>query len=534
MSQNLEDSPVSDNKMDISETTTSQDSPPGYSPDVEECNGEYKQEHRGSDITITAEGMMSTVNTASDICCSSSATYQQQEMLTKYLDNRNDEPINVDMLSSKTANRTTNSGLTPVSNHPLMLMSPTGSESDSSERVNANKNHQGLRNYYQFPDVVPVSEQPPLRLANPYPNRTEPATRTGTTSKTTTSTRSTTSTLDVINNIDNANNMKKASLLQDGSPDFLSSGSEVDLSQFQASVTPTFQSVALVQSQSNSQLQQVFQHKSISPRLHKRRKGPLSSDLLVDDMSSFEETISNHSVDDLQQNLVSLSPSSSILDDNGFNVDIDEDFLDVPGTPKTPSGNSAPLPQYSARAEARDIRSWQKITLPDGKTREIDMKVIEPFKRVLSHGGYLQSGGHNAIVVFSACHLPDRSRADYHYVMNNLFLYVVKTLEQLVTEDYVLVYLHGGSSRGNVPPFPWLKKCYQLLDRRLRKSLKNLYMVHPTFWLKSVVWMARPFISSKFWRKLVYVKTLEDLYKLVPVERAAVPDKVKNYDSRHS
>lgn len=175
-------------------------------------------------------------------------------------------------------------------------------------------------------------------------------------------------------------------------------------------------------------------------------------------MSSFEETISNHSVDDLQQNLVSLSPSSSILDDNGFNVDIDEDFLDVPGTPKTPSGNSAPLPQYSARAEARDIRSWQKITLPDGKTREIDMKVIEPFKRVLSHGGYLQSGGHNAIVVFSACHLPDRSRADYHYVMNNLFLYVVKTLEQLVTEDYVLVYLHGGSSRGNVPPFPWLKK----------------------------------------------------------------------------
>lgn len=64
--------------------------------------------------------------------------------------------------------------------------------------------------------------------------------------------------------------------------------------------------------------------------------------------------------------------------------------------------------------------------------------------------------------------------------------------------------------------------------------MKNLYMVHPTFWVKSVVWMARPFISSKFWRKLVYVKTLGELYQLVPVEKAAVPDKVKNYDSRHS
>lgn len=533
MSQNIEESPISDNKMDISETTTSQDSPPGYSPELEECNEKYKQRHCDSDTTIAPEGVDSTL-TANDNCSSSSTTYQQQEVLNKYLDNRNEEPMGDDMLTLKTGSRTTNCGLTPVNSHPLMLMSPTGSESDSSELVNVNKHHERLRNYYQFPDLIPVSEQPPLRLANPYPNRTEGLTNTGSFSKTTTTTRSTTSTLDVINNIDNANTMKKASLLQDASPDFLSSGSEQDLSQFQASVTPTFQSVALVHSQSSSQLQQSFQHKSISPRLHQRRKVSLSTDLLVDDISSLEETVSNHSVDDLQQNLVSLSPSSSILDDNGFNVDIDEDFLDVPGTPKSHSGGNAPLPQYSARDEARDIRNWQKITLPDGKTREIDMKVIEPYKRVLSHGGYLQSGGHNAIVVFSACHLPDRSRADYHYVMNNLFLYVVKTLEQLVTEDYVLVYLHGGSNRSNVPPFPWLKKCYQLLDRRLRKSLKNLYMVHPTFWVKSVVWMARPFISSKFWRKLVYVKTLGELYQLVPVEKAAVPDKVKNYDSRHS
>ena len=30
--------------------------------------------------------------------------------------------------------------------------------------------------------------------------------------------------------------------------------------------------------------------------------------------------------------------------------------------------------------------------------------------------------GFNAIVVFNACFLPDRSRHDYHYVMDNLFL----------------------------------------------------------------------------------------------------------------
>ncbi|XP_058832502.1 protein prune homolog 2 [Topomyia yanbarensis] len=519
MSQNLEESPLSDNKMDISETTISQDSPPGYSPDVEESNSQKNVTVHDGNECVAAEAK--------------TCNYQQQDLLNSCPDNRNGDLLREDMLGIKSENRASGSrGLTPVSNHPLMLMSPTGSESDASELTYLNRDHEKTRHYYQFPDVVPASEQPPLRLANPPSSRKILTTVSTSTVTSTARTTKTTSTLDVINNIDNANNVLKSAIVRDGSPDFLSSGSEQDLSQFQASVTPAFQSVALVQSQSG---QQLHHHNCISPKFHHRRKISLSADLLVDDMSSFEETVSNHSVDDLQQNLVSLSPSSSILDDNGFNVDIDEDFSDVLGSSRnSANGGGISLPQYSARDEARDIRNWQKITLPDGKTREIDMKVIEPYKCVLSHGGYLHSGGHNAIVVFSACHLPDRSRADYHYVMNNLFLYVVKTLEQLVTEDYVLIYLHGASGRGNVPPFPWLKKCYQLLDRRLRKSLKSLYMVHPTFWLKSIVCVARPFISSKFWRKLVYVKTLDDLYQLVPVEKAAVPDKVKNYDCRHS
>lgn len=119
----------------------------------------------------------------------------------------------------------------------------------------------------------------------------------------------------------------------------------------------------------------------------------------------------------MDQNLASLSPSSSLIDDipliNSKNI--------------SPQNNRKPepIPEYSAAEERRDSRNWQKITLPDGKTREIDMKVIDPYKRVLSHGGYLKAGGHNAIVIFSACHLPDKSRTDYHYVMDNLFLYVI-------------------------------------------------------------------------------------------------------------
>lgn len=83
-----------------------------------------------------------------------------------------------------------------------------------------------------------------------------------------------------------------------------------------------------------------------------------------------------------------------------------------------------PIEPLSAADERKHARYWQRMVLPGGEQRTIDMRVIEPYKRVLSHGGYLRAGGHTAIVIFSACYLPDKSRVDYEYVMDNLFLYV--------------------------------------------------------------------------------------------------------------
>ena len=46
--------------------------------------------------------------------------------------------------------------------------------------------------------------------------------------------------------------------------------------------------------------------------------------------------------------------------------------------------------------------------------------IIKKIASCLFSGYY--GDGFNAIVVFNACFLPDRSRHDYHYVMDNLFL----------------------------------------------------------------------------------------------------------------
>ncbi|NWQ84320.1 ATCAY protein, partial [Columbina picui] len=72
--------------------------------------------------------------------------------------------------------------------------------------------------------------------------------------------------------------------------------------------------------------------------------------------------------------------------------------------------------------------------------------------------------------------------------------YVISSLELLVAEDYMIVYLNGATPRRRMPGLGWLKKCYQMIDRRLRKNLKALIIVHPSWFIRTVLAISRPFI----------------------------------------
>ncbi|XP_055368716.1 bcl-2/adenovirus E1B 19 kDa-interacting protein 2-like protein isoform X2 [Betta splendens] len=157
----------------------------------------------------------------------------------------------------------------------------------------------------------------------------------------------------------------------------------------------------------------------------------------------------------------------------------------------------------------------------------VNMSVLEPFLRVLSHGGYY-GDGMNDIIVFSSCYLPQNSLHNYQYVMDHLFRYVVGTLELMVAENYVMVYLCAGGQKDRVPGIGWLRECYTTIDRRLRKNLKGFYVVHPTWYIKALITIIKPFISSKFSRKLQFVDSLQDLSHLVPTEHVQIPDCVRH------
>ncbi|XP_027142453.1 bcl-2/adenovirus E1B 19 kDa-interacting protein 2-like protein isoform X2 [Larimichthys crocea] len=159
----------------------------------------------------------------------------------------------------------------------------------------------------------------------------------------------------------------------------------------------------------------------------------------------------------------------------------------------------------------------------------VNMSVLEPFLRVLSHGGYY-GDGMNDIIVFSSCYLPENRLENYPYVMDNLFRYVIGTLDLMVAENYVIVYLCAGGQKDKLPGISWLRECYTTIDRRLRKNLKGFYVVHPTWYIKALATIIKPFISSKFSRKLQFVDSLQDLSHFVPTEHVQIPDCVAQYD----
>ncbi|XP_049909564.1 protein prune homolog 2 isoform X1 [Epinephelus moara] len=245
---------------------------------------------------------------------------------------------------------------------------------------------------------------------------------------------------------------------------------------------------------------------------------------------------------------LSLDQSEDDLGETPDDLDINVDDLDTPDEgdyldytdhemdwedPNAANGSGIsepynPIPTYSAEEERQDGKLWRTVVIGEQEHR-INMKIIEPYMRVISHGGYYGNGV-NAIIVFAACFLPDSDREDYHEIMENLFLYVISTLELMVAEDYMIVYLNGATPHRRMPGLGWLKKCYQMIDRRLRKNLKSFIILHPSWFIRTVLAITKPFISTKFSSKIKYVNSLDELQEFIPMDSIQIPECIIRLD----
>ncbi|XP_072310019.1 rho GTPase-activating protein 8-like [Eucyclogobius newberryi] len=154
-----------------------------------------------------------------------------------------------------------------------------------------------------------------------------------------------------------------------------------------------------------------------------------------------------------------------------------------------------------------------------------------PYFDIARHGIIQVSGDDKygrKLIVFSSCCLPPSHQLDHHRLLG----YLKYTLDQYVEMDYILVYFHYGLRSTNKPSLKWIRQTYSEFERKYKKNLKALYVVHPTNFIRIVWNLFKPLISHKFGKKLTYVNYLSELKDYLNYEQLIIPPDVIKHDEK--
>ncbi|KLO09943.1 RhoGAP-domain-containing protein [Schizopora paradoxa] len=130
-------------------------------------------------------------------------------------------------------------------------------------------------------------------------------------------------------------------------------------------------------------------------------------------------------------------------------------------------------------------------------------------------------------VIMNASAFPDPRSVSYDLLLTRILSY----LDLFVESDYTVVFFAAGGR--NTPSWNWVWKAYRSLNRKYRKNLKRLYIVHSSFFSKMLFSLAGAVISPKFFRKITYIDTLSALSDHVPLTQIDIPPAVYKENLKH-
>ncbi|XP_074128248.1 rho GTPase-activating protein 8 isoform X1 [Sminthopsis crassicaudata] len=154
-----------------------------------------------------------------------------------------------------------------------------------------------------------------------------------------------------------------------------------------------------------------------------------------------------------------------------------------------------------------------------------------PYYDVARHGILQLAGDDNSgrrVITFSCCRMPPSHELNH----SRLLGYLKYTLDEYVENDYTIVYFHYGLRSRNKPSLSWLKSAYKEFDRKYKKNLKALYVVHPTYFIKILWGIFKPLISHKFGKKVTYCNYLSELRQHLKYDQLVIPPEVIQHDEK--
>ncbi|XP_062990408.1 rho GTPase-activating protein 8 isoform X3 [Elgaria multicarinata webbii] len=164
--------------------------------------------------------------------------------------------------------------------------------------------------------------------------------------------------------------------------------------------------------------------------------------------------------------------------------------------------------------ENADIEK-NKGSFAAASNRHTEISMTHPYYDVARHDIIHFVGDDNLgrkVIAFSCCRMPP----SYQLNHGRLLEYLKYTLDQYVENDYTVVYFHYGLNSQNKPSLSWLQSAYKEFDRKYKKNLKALYIVHPTNFIKIIWNIFKPLIRHDENLRMKQKKKLLPPVKLPP------------------
>lgn len=228
------------------------------------------------------------------------------------------------------------------------------------------------------------------------------------------------------------------------------------------------------------------------------------------------------------KSLASSSLSSSVAPSGGArphaNVESSGGAMAMVPLPHLAGAGATTVPLAEPQGDQKVSKSVAEYELYKRRAQHRDFSDIEAMN-IVHIAGKDKLG--RPIIVALPANLPAKK-----VNLDDLMLYCIMLLDPIVENDYVMVFVGTNASNDNRPTVAWLKKAYGIFNRKYKKNMKSLYIVHPNFWIKMTVKLCRPFISSKFWKKLVYVEDISTVYRTIDRDQIEFPDFVIRHNSK--
>ncbi|XP_038029304.1 rho GTPase-activating protein 8 isoform X2 [Anas platyrhynchos] len=186
-------------------------------------------------------------------------------------------------------------------------------------------------------------------------------------------------------------------------------------------------------------------------------------------------------------------------------------------------------PPELQKDETEDAQSGQEKTFMSPPFEDTELNINHPYYDVARHGIIQLAGDDNfgrKVITFSCCRMPPSHQLNH----TRLLEYLKYTLDHYVENDYMVVYFHYGLKSLNKPSLKWLQTAYKEFDRKYKKNLKALYVVHPTNFIKILWNIFKPLTSHKFGKKIIYLKYLSDLREHLKYDQLNIPQEVIQHD----